>query len=64
MLVKVCCGVCCGTCVLVQVDRPSASSERCGQTASALFDLFASLGASDEQLDFPILYASAKQVGG
>ena len=26
-----------------------------------LFDLFISLGASDEQADFPIVYASAKQ---
>lgn len=30
---------------------------------SQLFDLFASLGATDEQLDFTVLYASAKQVG-
>ncbi len=27
-----------------------------------IFDLFASLGANDDQLDFPLLYASAKQV--
>ena len=44
-----------------QVDRPSATEERCGQVASALFDLFAQLGASEEQLDFPVLYASARQ---
>lgn len=48
--------------VLNKVDRPAASEERCGHVASQLFDLFASLGASDEQLDFPVLYASAKQV--
>ena len=29
--------------------------------ASQLFDLFAQLGASEEQLDFPVLYASARQ---
>ena len=45
-----------------QVDRPSATEERCGQVASQLFDLFAQLGASEEQLDFPVLYASARQV--
>jgi len=28
---------------------------------SQLFDLFAQLGASEEQLDFPVLYASARQ---
>jgi GTP-binding protein len=28
---------------------------------SDLFDLFALLGATDEQLDFPVLYASAKE---
>jgi GTP-binding protein len=26
-----------------------------------LFDLFIQLGATDEQADFPIMYASAKQ---
>ena len=45
-----------------QVDRPSATVQRCGEVASQLFDLFAQLGASEEQLDFPILYASARQV--
>lgn len=48
--------------VLNKVDRPGASPERCGEVESQLFDLFASLGAADEQLDFPVLYASAKQV--
>ncbi|KAK9827239.1 hypothetical protein WJX81_001716 [Elliptochloris bilobata] len=47
--------------VLNKVDRPSATEERCGQVASQLFDLFAQLGASEEQLDFPVLYASARQ---
>jgi hypothetical protein len=44
-----------------QVDRPSATAERCGHVESQLFDLFAQLGASEEQLDFPVLYASARQ---
>ena len=34
---------------------------RCDAVASQLFDLFAALGASEAQLDFPVLYASAKQ---
>lgn len=48
--------------VLNKVDRPESSQSRCDAVASQLFDLFASLGADDRQLDFPVLYASAKQV--
>lgn len=48
--------------VLNKVDRPAATQSRCDAVASQLFDLFASLGADDRQLDFPVLYASAKQV--
>jgi len=48
--------------VLNKVDRPAATQARCDAVTSQLFDLFAALGASDEQLDFPVLYASAKQV--
>lgn len=48
--------------LLTKVDREAATASRCGAVASDLFDLFASMGASDEQLDFPVLYASAKQV--
>jgi GTP-binding protein len=44
--------------VLNKVDRPHADPDRVLNDA---FDLFASLGASDEQLDFPHLYASGKQ---
>jgi GTP-binding protein len=50
--------------VLNKVDRPAASQSRCDAVASQLFDLFASLGADDRQLDFPVLYASSKQVRG
>jgi predicted membrane GTPase involved in stress response len=49
--------------VLNKVDRPAATQARCDAVASQLFDLFASLGADDRQLDFPILYSSSKQVG-
>jgi GTP-binding protein len=44
--------------VLNKVDRPHADPDRVLNDA---FDLFASLGATDDQLDFPHLYASGKQ---
>src|SRR5580658_9889530 len=44
--------------VLNKVDRPHADPDKVLNDA---FDLFAALGASDEQLDFPHLYASGKQ---
>ncbi|HTX48531.1 MAG TPA: translational GTPase TypA [Caulobacteraceae bacterium] len=44
--------------VLNKVDRPNAEPDRVLNDA---FDLFANLGASDAQLDFPHLYASGKQ---
>src|SRR6202050_1112011 len=44
--------------VLNKVDRPHAQPDRVLNDA---FDLFANLGATDEQLDFPHLYASGKQ---
>ncbi|CAI9089280.1 OLC1v1023830C3 [Oldenlandia corymbosa var. corymbosa] len=47
--------------LLNKVDRPSVTEERCDEVESLVFDLFANLGASEEQLDFPVLYASAKE---
>jgi GTP-binding protein len=44
--------------VINKVDRPDA---RPVQVVNEVFDLFAALDATDEQLDFPILYGSAKQ---
>ncbi len=41
-----------------KVDRPDA---RASQVANEVFDLFAALDASEEQLDFPVLYGSAKE---
>src|ERR1700694_1103563 len=41
-----------------KVDRPDA---RPSEVASEVFDLFAALDATEEQLDFPVLYGSAKQ---
>ncbi|MFA5537935.1 MAG: translational GTPase TypA [Gemmobacter sp.] len=45
--------------VLNKVDKPAAEPDR---ALNEVFDLFANLGASDEQLDFPHLYASG--IGG
>lgn len=47
--------------LLNKVDRPGATLERCGESESAVFDTFAALGATEEQLDFPTLYASARE---
>jgi GTP-binding protein len=44
--------------VINKVDRPDA---RPVEVVNEVFDLFAALDASEEQLDFPILYGSAKQ---
>jgi GTP-binding protein len=44
--------------VINKVDRADA---RPRQVVNEVFDLFAALDASEEQLDFPILYGSAKQ---
>jgi GTP-binding protein len=41
-----------------KVDKPDA---RADEVINEVFDLFAALDASDEQLDFPIIYGSAKQ---
>ncbi|HEY3300149.1 MAG TPA: translational GTPase TypA [Methylophilaceae bacterium] len=42
--------------VINKVDRPSARPD---WVINQTFDLFANLGATDEQLDFPVVYASA-----
>ena len=41
-----------------KIDRPD---ERHEQVIDEVFDLFVALGANDTQLDFPLLYGSAKQ---
>lgn len=42
--------------VINKVDRPGARTD---WVVNQTFDLFANLGATDEQLDFPVVYASA-----
>ena len=44
--------------VINKIDRPGARPE---WTLDQTFDLFDRLGASDEQLDFPVVYASATE---
>ena len=44
--------------VINKVDRPDA---RAHEVHDEVFDLFSALDASDEQLDFPTLFASARQ---
>jgi len=40
-----------------KIDRPDARPD---EVINEVFDLFAALGANDEQLDFPILYGSGR----
>ena len=42
--------------VINKVDKPSA---RCSAVVDEVLDLFIELGADEEQLDFPVVYASA-----
>ncbi|MBF8983653.1 translational GTPase TypA [Lutibacter sp. B2] len=44
--------------VINKIDRPEA---RCSEVIDMVLDLFIDLGADDRQLDFPVIYASAKE---
>ena len=44
--------------VINKVDRASARPD---EVLNEVFDLFAALGANDQQLDFPVIYASARE---
>lgn len=44
--------------VLNKIDRPGA---RPNEVVDEVLDLFIELGANDDQLDFPVIYASAKE---
>ena len=46
---------------IVAVNKIDKPDERHEQVVDEVFDLFAALDADDEQLDFPILYGSAKE---
>src|SRR5204863_2509571 len=44
--------------VINKIDRPGADPDG---TLNAVFDLFVALGATDEQLDFPVIYAAGRE---
>jgi len=44
--------------VINKIDKPAARPEAVGEM---VYELFMDLGASDEQLDFPVIYAISKQ---
>ena len=44
--------------VINKIDKPAARPEAVGEM---VYELFLDLGASDEQLDFPVIYAISKQ---
>ena len=46
---------------IVVINKVDRSDARPTQVVNEVFDLFAALDATDEQLDFPIVYGSAKQ---
>ncbi|MGC2341082.1 MAG: translational GTPase TypA [Methyloceanibacter sp.] len=46
---------------IVLINKVDRADARPTEVVNEVFDLFASLDASDEQLDFPILYGSAKE---
>ena len=43
--------------VINKIDRPDASPDR---VLNDVFDLFVTLGANEDQLDFPVMYASGR----
>ena len=46
---------------IVVVNKVDRGDARADEVHIEVFDLFAALGATDEQLDFPMLYASGRQ---
>jgi len=44
--------------VINKIDRPGCDPDG---TLNGIFDLFVGLGATDEQLDFPVIYASGRE---
>ncbi|GAA7157372.1 translational GTPase TypA [Helicobacter pylori] len=47
----------CPIVVVNKIDKPAAEPDR---VVDEVFDLFVAMGASDKQLDFPIVYAAAR----
>ena len=45
---------------IVVINKLDKSDQRADEVLNETFDLFVSLGANDDQLDFPVLYASGR----
>eukprot|EP00466_Bigelowiella_natans_P018982 jgi/Bigna1/141718/aug1.64_g16426 len=45
---------------IVVINKCDRETARLGEVENEVFDMFDAVGANDEQLDFPIVYASAK----
>lgn len=45
---------------IVVINKADKADARCDEVLNEVFDLFVSLNANDEQLDFPVLYASGR----
>jgi len=50
-----------GLCPIVVINKIDVEAANPAEALNRTFDLFVSLGATDPQLDFPILYASGRQ---
>ncbi|MFC3848394.1 translational GTPase TypA [Helicobacter baculiformis] len=48
----------CPIVVVNKIDKPAAQPDR---VVDEVFDLFVAMGASDAQLDFPVIYAAARE---
>ena len=46
---------------IVAINKIDKPDQRANEVLNDVFDLFANLDATDEQLDFPVLFGSAKQ---
>jgi GTP-binding protein len=49
-----------GLCPIVAINKIDRPDERHDAVLNEIFDLFANLGATDQQLDFPVLYGSGR----
>ena len=45
---------------IVVINKVDRESSRVGEVENEIFDLFCSLEANDDQLDYPVIYASAR----
>ena len=45
------------------INKLDKSDQRANEVLNETFDLFVSLDANEEQLDFPVIYASGDRLG-